>query len=415
MTATDSPHSQVGIEKIWAYPCSLSVDLLEVASVRGRPPQEVRDDLLVLTRSINPLWEDPVTMALNAAKPMLTEEDKKDIELVIVGTESSTDQSKAMSTYAHKFLGLDPNCRNYESKHACYSGTVAVMMAAHWVASGAAPGKKALVICTDQSRESLNEHYEYVMGAGAVAMLISNNPRVLRFADLRQHGYFTCDALDTFRPTSRVETGNNEISLYSYLDALESAYQHYLSKAGELDFDEYFQWHIYHVPFGGMAFQAHRTALRFWKRMKKSEAMAHFERKVKPSLLYNMYLGGTYAASTFLALMGLVDSEDVKPGDRVSMFSYGSGSGGEFYPAVIGPDAKELIGACKLKEQIDNRRVLTLEEYETLERKRHELIDNGDWSPDTSELGDLYEKRYAGQGMLVLKSIEDHFREYGWS
>lgn len=413
MTASDFP--PVGIEKIWAYPCTLSVDLLEVASVRGRPPSEVRDDLLVLTRSINPLWEDPVTMACNAAKPMVTEEDIKDIELVIIGTESSVDQSKAMSTYAHRFLGLDANCRNFECKHACYSGTLAVMMAAHWIASGVAPGKKALVISTDQSRESLNEHYEYVMGAGAVAMLVSDNPRVLRLADLRQHGYFTCDALDTFRPTSRVETGNNEISLYSYLDALESAYEHYLSKAGELDFDEYFQWHIYHVPFGGMAFQAHRTALRFWKRMKKSEAMAHFERKVKPSLLYNMYLGGTYGASTFLALMGLVDSEDVKPGDRVSMFSYGSGSGGEFYPAVIGPDAKELIGAVKLQEQIDNRRKLTIEEYEWLERERHRLIDDGDWRPDVSQLGDLYQSRYAGKGLLVFKGIEDHFREYGWS
>jgi len=415
MQSSETSHTRVGIEKIWAYPCTLSVDLLEVAAVRGRPPAEVRDDLLVLTRSINPLWEDPVTMAINAAMPMVTEEDKKDIELVIVGTESSVDQSKAMSTYAHKFLGLGDNCRNYEAKHACYSGTVAVMMAAHWVASGVAPGKKALVICTDQSRESLNEHYEYVMGAGAVAMIISDNPRVLRLADLRQHGYFTCDALDTFRPTSRVETGNNEISLYSYLDALESAYQHYRSKAPDLDFDEYFQWHIYHVPFGGMAFQAHRTALRFSKRMKKSEAMAHFERKVKPSLLYNMYLGGTYGGSTFLALMGLVDSGDVQPGDRVSMFSYGSGSGGEFYPAVIGPDAKELIGAVGLKAQIDSRRTLTLDEYEELERERQRLIDEGDWRPDTTHLGDLYPERYDGKGLLVLKGIADHFRDYGWS
>ncbi len=415
MPETGSPLCGVGIEKIWAYPCTLSVDLLALAEVRGRPPQELRDDLLVLSRSINPLWEDPVTMAVNAARPMLTEEDRRDIELVVVGTESSVDQSKAMSTYLHRFLELGPNCRNYESKHACYSGTVAVMMAAHWVASGAAPGKKALVVCSDQSRESLDEHYEYVMGAGAVAMLISDNPRVLRFADLRTHGYFTCDALDTFRPTSRVETGNNEISLYSYLDALESAYAHFQSKAGGVDFDEYFKWHIYHVPFGGMAFQAHRTALRYCKRMKKSEAMAHFERKVRPSLLYNMYMGGTYAASTFLALMGLVDSEDVRPGDRVSMFSYGSGSGGELYPAVIGPDAKELIGAVKLREQIESRRTLALEEYEWLERERHRLIDVGDHRPDTSWLGDLYQERYQSSGLLVYRGVSDYCREYGFS
>jgi len=124
-----------------------------------------------------------------------------------------------------------------------------MMMAAHWVASGAAPGAKALVITTDQSRESLNEHYEYVMGAGAVALLISAEPRVLQL-DLTRNGYFTCEATDTFRPTSRVETGNNEVSLFSYLDALEGAYQHFLSKAGPVDYDAFFQWHLYHVPFG---------------------------------------------------------------------------------------------------------------------------------------------------------------------
>lgn len=414
MSGNESALTQVGIEKIWAYPCTLMVDLLEVAEVRGRPPEEVRDDLLVLTRSINPLWEDPVTMALNAAKPMISDEDREDIELVIIGTESAVDQSKAMSTYAHRFLDLKPNCRNYEAKHACYSGTSALMMAAHWVASGAAPGKKALVISTDQSRESLNEHYEYVMGAGAVAMLVSDNPRILGL-DLRHNGYFTCDALDTFRPTSRVETGNNEVSLFSYLDALESAYGHFLGKIGELDFDAFFQWHIYHVPFGGMAFQAHRTALRGWKRMKKSDAYAHFERKVLPSLKYNMYLGGTYGGSTFLALMGLVDTADVKPGDRVSMFSYGSGSGGEFYPAVLGPDAKELVGAVRLQEQIDARRKLTLDEYEELERERHRLIDCGDYTPRLEGYGDHYRERYAGKGLLVWKGVKDHFREYGWS
>ena len=74
-----------------------------------------------------------------------------------------------------------------------------------------------------------------------MAMLVSAEPRVLRL-DLRHNGYFTCDVQDTFRPTSLVETGNGEASLYCYLDALEGALEHYLSKAGDIDFDDYPQF-----------------------------------------------------------------------------------------------------------------------------------------------------------------------------
>ena len=178
MTAT-THRPRVGIEKIAAYPCSMSLDLSELARARGIDPSYPSKNLLVERRSVNPCWEDPVTMAVNAAKPMLTAEDRARIELLVVGTESSPDQGKPLSTFAYRFLDIQPNCRNFECKHACYGGTSALMMAAHWVASGAAPGAKALVLCTDQGRMHLGSPWEYVLGAGAVALLVSNKPDVL--------------------------------------------------------------------------------------------------------------------------------------------------------------------------------------------------------------------------------------------
>lgn len=409
-----TPHGPVGIERIWAYPSSLSLDLLELARAREHDPADIRDNLLCLSRSINPLWEDAVTLAVNAALPMLTEEDREQIELLIVATESSVDQGKAMSTFAQHFLDIQPNCRNFEAKHACYGGTSAVMTAAHWVASGIYGDAKALVICTDQSRESLHEPYEYVMGAGAVAMIISNKPRVLQL-ELGNNGYWTNHAFDTFRPTSRVETGNGETSLYCYLDALEGAYAHYLQNAGPTDFDADFKKHIYHVPFGGITFQAHRTLLRQWKRLKKSEAYDHFSRTSRPGLRYNSQMGGTYSGSTFIALMGMIDScEDLGPGDRISIFSYGSGSCGEFYSAVIGPDARELVAQADLQGLLDARHPVTVEQYEALERGRAELIDVATYAVDTGGFEDLFQRRYAGQKRLMLKGNVDHYRDYGW-
>ena len=405
----------VGIEKIRAYPGTQSLSLEDLALARSHDPADVHDNLLVQSRSVNPLWEDPVTMAVNAANPMLTAEDRASIELIIVASESGVDQGKSMSTYAQHFLGIQPNCRNYESKHACYACTSAVMMAANWVASGLNGDAKALVIATDHSRMSLHKPYEYVMGAGSVALLISNNPRVLAF-EMEHNGFWTNHCFDTFRPTSRVETGNGETSLYCYIDALEGAYAHFLSKAGPVDFDAYFNKNIYHVPFGGITFQAHRTLLRQWRRMKKSEALEHFERKSKPGLKYNSQTGSTYSGSTFLALMGMIDTcRDLVPGDRISLFSYGSGSCGEFYSGIVGPDARELVAGARVRELLDARRPMTVEEYERTEMERFENIDNGNFTPDTEGNSGLFESHYRGKGLLTLKGIKEHYREYDWS
>jgi 3-hydroxy-3-methylglutaryl CoA synthase len=405
----------VGIERIRAYPCSLYLDLEELARARGHDPADLRDNLLVRTRSLNPLFEDPVTMAVNAARPMLTDEDRAAIELLVVATESSVDQGKPISTFAQRHLGIQPNCRNYEAKHACYGGTSALMMAAHWVASGISPGKKALVIATDQSRMHLGKAYEYVMGASAVAMLVSTEPRVAEL-ELEHNGYWTQEVSDTFRPTSRDETGNGEASLYCYLDALEGAYAHYLSKAGPVDFEAHFKKNLYHVPFGGLTFQAHRTLLGHGRSVKKSEAWRHFEERSKPGLKYNTLLGGTYSGSTFIALMGLIEAcEDLRGGDRIGIFSYGSGSCGEFYSAILGSEAREIVAQARLGELVEARDRVSVPEYEALEAARFAAIDLKDDVPGTTGLSGLYERRYAGQGLLVYRGVKDFYREYGWS
>lgn len=404
----------VGIEKIRAWPGTLSLDLEELARARDHDPADIRDNLLLRTRSLNPLWEDPVTMAVNAADGMLTDEDRASIRLLIVATESSVDQGKPISTWAQRFLRLPHNCRNFESKHACYGGTAALMMAAHWVVSGITDGK-ALVITTDQSRMHLHKPYEFTMGAGAAAMLVSTQPDVLEL-ELGHNGYWTTEVSDTFRPTSMVETGNGEASLYCYLDALEGAYAHYVENVGPIDIDTHFDWNIYHVPFGGITFQAHRTLLRHWKRLKKSEVMEHFRRKTLPSLRYNSRLGATYSGSTFIALMGLVAScDELRPGQRVGIYAYGSGSCGELYSGLVGPRAREVVAAAELDRLIDERQPLTVEAYETLEQHRFDLIDQGTYEIAQAGHDDLFDRRYAGRRLLVLRGNEDHFRQYDWS
>ncbi|MCB9639186.1 MAG: hydroxymethylglutaryl-CoA synthase family protein [Myxococcales bacterium] len=407
---------RVGIEKIWVYPCSMSLDLGELAKARGLEETYPVNDLMMRSRGVSPCWEDPITTAVNAAKPMLSQEDIDSIELLIVGTESSPDQGKPISTFVHRFLGLPDNCRNFETKHACYGGTCAAMMAAHWVASGAAGDAKALVIATDQSRMHLGSPWEYVMGAIGVAMLISNKPDVLEY-DLRDNAYWTKEVGDTFRPTSREEAGNTENSVYCYLEALEGAFAHYKQKhGGSVDLEQRFAKHIYHVPFAGMVKRAHRQLMRETRKMSRKEADAHFDEKVAGSLVYNSQCGGTYTASTFVALTGLLDQyKDLSVGDRISIFAYGSGSCAEFYSGLIGPNAYEAVARAAVQEKLDARYRLSVEEYEAVETERTSYIDMATYQPSREGLNDHYKRFYEGKGYLVLKGLEGHFRHYEWS
>jgi hydroxymethylglutaryl-CoA synthase len=404
---------RVGIERIAAYPCTLALDMRTLAEARDHDPRHPLDELWVDARSLNPPWEDPVTTAVNAALAVMTPELRRQIELIVVGTESSPDHGKPISTYVQRYCGIQPNCRNFEAKHACYGGTSGLMMAAHWVASGAAPGAKALVVTSDQSRMHLGQPWEYVLGAAATAMVVGDDPQVLEL-ELDKTGYWTNEIFDTYRPTAAKEVGHADTSLYGYLEALEAAYDHFLTRVGPIDYDAYFKKHIYHVPFGGMTFRAHRALLRRWQGdMGVKAAREHFERKSKPALRYNRQFGGTYTSATFLAMMGLIDaSDDLAPGDRVSVFSYGSGSCAEFYAAKVGPEARARVAAAGLQAGLDARRRVSVAEYEAIERTRTGYIDASDYEVDLSALGDHYAQAYAGRGRLVLTGVEGYQRAY---
>jgi hydroxymethylglutaryl-CoA synthase len=289
------------------------------------------------------------------------------------------------------------------------------MTAAHWVASGAAPGKKALVVTADQSRFNPYVPWEYVMGAAATAMLVSDDPRFLEL-ELASNGYWTSEVGDTFRPTSHAEAGNTESSLYCYLDALEGAFEHFMKKAGDIDFEEHTKKNIYHVPFGGLTYQAHRTVMRSVRPMKRREVEESFRQRTRPSLRYNRQLGGTYTSAIILAMMGLLDAaDDLMSGDRISVFSYGSGSCAEFYTAKVGHDHRAVLAEAGLQSLCDERRMLSVEEYEAIELERSDQVDNPDFVLSLERPSGFFDSHYQGRGKLYLEASEGFFRRYGWS
>jgi len=408
--------TQVGIEKIGVYPCSLALPMASLCEARGRNPSDIVGAMMIDERSLNPLWEDPVTMAVNAANSILTNEDRSRVELLIVASESAVDYEKPMSTWVQRYVGLPSNCRNFEIKHACYGGTAALQMAAYWLASGFTRGAKALLVTTDQSREHLGKPWEFVMGSGATAVLLSNEPCMLELV-LGRDGYWTNEVSDLIRPTGKVETGNSETSLVSYMEGLEGAFEHFLSRVPEAkNYDEYFQRHIYHMPFGGMAWRAHRTLLRFGGEVSTKDAWANFERKGLAALQYVRRMGSTYSSSIFIGMLGLIDgTADLEPGEMISFFSYGSGCCAEFYCGKAGADAKNAAAAAGLRQKLDVRQVVSVPEYETIETQRTAWADAGDYEVPLNGAGGCYPQFYEGRHLLTFRGMAEFYRQYAWS
>jgi polyketide biosynthesis 3-hydroxy-3-methylglutaryl-CoA synthase-like enzyme PksG len=113
--------SLVGIEAVNAFAGSAYVNVEELARHRKLDVTRFKN-LLMKEKTIALPYEDPITFGLNAAKPLIdvmSPDEKDRVEMVISCTESAFDFGKSMSTYFHKLLGLNPNCRLFELKNAC--------------------------------------------------------------------------------------------------------------------------------------------------------------------------------------------------------------------------------------------------------------------------------------------------------
>ncbi len=405
--------TQYGIEKLRVFPGTLSLDIATLCAERGSDFEQIRRTLMTDERSVLAPWEDAVTMAVNAADGLLDEDDRRSVELLIVGTETAVDQEKPVSTWVHRWLGLASNCRNFEIKHGCYSATAGMRMALAWLREQGERPCRALVVAADTSLPSIGEPFEPIAGTCASAMLLSNRPGVL-VPDVHGWGVYSNEVSDIFRPALDVETGNSETSLFAYIDALEGAYADYARRTGgSVDIDGDFAWHIYHLPFAGMALRAHRTLMSIATGRDRRQANESYLRKVEPSLSYSRRIGSSFGSSFALALLSLLDQgAGADNNDRFSVFSYGSGSCAEFYGATFGDKARQVAATAGLSGLLDRRRQVSVAEYEACERQRIGAVGQADFTPGRGLVGDWFEERYTGSGMLVLDRIENYYRHY---
>ncbi len=172
---------KIGIDALGLAVPDGYLDLADLARARGVPEAKLTGGLGTLAMAVPTPDEDTVTLAARAAKDALARGgvDPSSIGLCVVGTETAVDHSKPVASFVQGLVGLPSSCRVFEAKHACFGGTAGLMTALDWIGAGRARGKKALVVCADIARYGLGTPGEPTQGAGAVAMLISENPRLV--------------------------------------------------------------------------------------------------------------------------------------------------------------------------------------------------------------------------------------------
>ena len=199
----------IGIDKIGFATSQYVLKMADLALARGAEPEKFSKGLMLDATSITPITEDIVTLASDAAADILNDDDKKAIDMVIVATESSIDQSKAAAVYVHSLLGIQPFARSFEMKEACYAATAGLNYAKLHVA--AHPDSKVLIIASDIARYGVGSSGESTQGAGAVAMLVSQNPRILELAD--DNVAQTRDVMDFWRPNKASIQPNSTLTV----------------------------------------------------------------------------------------------------------------------------------------------------------------------------------------------------------
>ncbi len=351
---------RAGIDAISFYTPRYFIDLKTLAEARGIDPNKFYLGIGQEQMSIAPPDEDIVTMGASAALQIVDDGNRDEIDLVLFATESGVDQSKAAGIFLHNLLGLPEHCRSLELKQACYSCTAGIRMAAAMIESGYA--RRALVIASDIARYELESPGEATQGAGAIALLISADPAIVRLDP--EAGCYTSDVMDFWRPNYREEAlVDGKYSTLVYITALRKAWAQYKQLSGRELRD--FKYFCYHIPFTRMAQKAHAKLLQ--KEVGGQLDQKEISRMMEPALKYSRRAGNCYSASMYVGLASLLDNADADlTGERIGFFSYGSGCVGEFFSGVVQPGYADKLKTRIHRQLLERREELNCRQYEDI-------------------------------------------------
>ncbi len=414
----------VGIDSISFDIPKIYLPISSLAEKRNIEPDKLIKGLGLHKMSFPDKHQDVVTFAANAGLKLIQQENINPTEIarIYVGSESGVDSSKPIASYVLSLLeskvgvGSFRNCDVVDLTFACIGGVDALQNCLDYIRLN--PTKKAIVIASDNAKYDLESSGEYTQGAGAIAMLITSNPRILSFSN--EVGVSTEGVFDFFKPRrafSKSDITNsldnpewfgvleNEVSIYKeqpifdgqysnqcYINRITEAYQHFKEESQQTG-KVYENWSsiLMHLPY---CFQGRRTFIEIFAQenpellnnqigetekdklrtlTKSSEYLELINEKIYPSEIASGQIGNIYTGSIFLGMLSALcyhaQQNTSLENKKVGFIAYGSGSKSKVFEATVCKNWKSVINQINLFETLENNHSFDFETYEKLHKK----------------------------------------------
>jgi hydroxymethylglutaryl-CoA synthase len=377
-----------------------------------------------------------------------------EIARIYVGTESAIDNSKPIGSFLVSLMEQKfgentlSECDVVDFTFACIGGVDALQNCIDFVTLN--PTKKAIVVTTDFAKYDLNSTGEYTQGAGALAMLVTSNPRIISFENnwaTSTKGVF--DFFKPYRTLSKKEIIGNDNN-QNWFDNLESeieihkdqpvfdgqySNQCYMDRTRDAYFSFkklkntsetiYNSWEsiIMHLPY---SFQGRRMLSEIYaldadtkiisgnesptdyqnklKEVSKSDEYRTFvSQKLQPAEIASSLIGNLYTGSIFMGLLSTLahfyDSKNEVSGKKFGFLAYGSGSKSKVFEGTIQPDWKTAVASVNLFETLEKSFEIGFETYEKLHKKEQKQsiqLPKNEWILDRieTEIPNLIGARY---------------------
>ncbi|MCB0584567.1 MAG: hypothetical protein KDD06_04470 [Phaeodactylibacter sp.] len=198
----------VGIDDMAAYIPKIYLPIATLAEERNLEYAKLNKGLGLEAMAVADAHEDVATMAANAVLELMEKNRLRPQEVgrIYMGTESSVDGSKPMATYVLEMLtqyyealyGPDCflNCDVVDLTFACIGAVDALQNTLDWVKGG--ENRIGIVVGSDNAKYELGSGGEYTQGAGSIALLVKQNPRLISIGDA--WGVATRPVHDFFKP-----------------------------------------------------------------------------------------------------------------------------------------------------------------------------------------------------------------------
>lgn len=413
---------KVGLDAITFDLPKIHLSIKTLAENRNIEPDKLIKGLGLQKMSFPDVHQDVITFAANAVYKLLVQENLNpdQISRIYVGSESGLDASKPIASYIiqlleHQFGAATFNhCDVVDLTFACIGAVDALQNTLDYIRLH--PDQKAIVVATDNAKYDLASGGEYTQGAGAIAMLLTANPRILSFSNY--FGISSQGVFDFFKPR-RYFTKNeilntsdnpewfgileNEIAFYKeqpifdghysnqcYIDRITDAYYNFKKNSNQQN-KVYQSWEniLMHLPY---CFQARRTFVEIYaqenlnldktapdykdqiKNIAKSNDYLTFVNKtIHPSELASGQVGNLYTGSIFLGMLStlcyhLQNKSDIV-GKKMGFIAYGSGSKAKVFEAEIQSNWAEVIEKSYLFETLEQSHEINFETYLKLHKK----------------------------------------------